>query len=350
MPNWDIFHSDRLEVERNLGLDAVRAAVARGEVVADDLARTAGSGEAWVRLSENAALWATFTSRSATPAPPKKKGGEVEPPTTRASDSASLRDLLADDDAVDTFDNDDGDADPVPRRLLHTGSENLPDTPALPSGVRKATTEDLDPGFPDGYDRDLDLSLREPRHTVDLDRGDGEYGDDYDPEAEDEEAAEFTFTRSGSETVEELDLAAMVDVAFQLVLFFLVTASTVVFKTLEVPKPKADAGKGSPTQSPARTIETVEKDYILVEVDANGEVKIDHEKSPNDFNGLANKLRDVRTRTNRNAVILTADSLTRHKNAVLVYDAANEVSLGIAIASPKTGPDKPPVPPPAPPK
>ena len=89
----------------------------------------------------------------------------------------------------------------------------------------------------------------------------------------------------------------MVDVAFQLVLFFLVTASTVVFKTLEVPKPKPEQGKGSAAAEHRRTIETLEQDYILVEIDANGEVKIDHEKGPNDFNGLVNKLREVREQT-----------------------------------------------------
>jgi biopolymer transport protein ExbD len=348
MPNWDIFHSDRLEVERNLDLDAVRAAVGRGEVVADDLARTAGSGEPWVRLSENAALWATFTGRSASTGATRPKPGQDDPPITRVNDAGSLRSMLDDDsdeeaEAIDSFDDD---ADPVPRGLLHTGSEMLPDTPPLPDGTHKATTEDLDPGFPDGYDRDLDLSLREPRSTVNLDDDE----DEYDPEAEDEEAAEFTFTRSGAETVEELDLAAMVDVAFQLVLFFLVTASTVMFKTLEVPKPKPEEGKGSAQQTTGRTIETLEKDYILVEIDANGEVKIDHEKSPNDFAGLTNKLRDVRAATGRNAIILTADSLTAHKNAVLAYDAANEVSLAIAIATPKSAPDKAAVPPPVVPK
>ena len=49
-------------------------------------------------------------------------------------------------------------------------------------------------------------------------------------------------------------------------------------------------------------------------------------------------------------MILTADSLTQHKYAVLAYDAANEVSLGIAIAQPKAAPEKAAVPPPAVPK
>ena len=34
----------------------------------------------------------------------------------------------------------------------------------------------------------------------------------------------------------------MVDVAFQLVLFFMVTATTVLYKTLEIPKPIGGAG------------------------------------------------------------------------------------------------------------
>ena len=45
----------------------------------------------------------------------------------------------------------------------------------------------------------------------------------------------------------------MVDVAFQLVLFFLVTATTVLYKSLEVPKPNpespaAAAAQGGPSR------------------------------------------------------------------------------------------------------
>src|SRR5262249_29065044 len=47
--------------------------------------------------------------------------------------------------------------------------------------------------------------------------GEGEGEEEYDPLEEDEAVAEFTLSRGGPERVEELDLAAMVDVAFQLV-------------------------------------------------------------------------------------------------------------------------------------
>ena len=343
MPNWDIFHSDRLEVERNLSLKSIQSAVARGEIVDEDLARTAGSGEAWVRLSEQGSLWAIFSGDSDPSDDLEADDGNGE---TVAHDSTSLRDMFGEDD--------DGDDEPVPKPTL-TAPKRRKDTEAapLPSGVRKGTTEDLDPvGFPDSYDRDVELNLSDPRNVVTLDRDDDDYGDyedDYDPEAEDAEAAGFTFSRAGAETVEELDLAAMVDVAFQLVLFFLVTASTIVFKTLEVPPPKADEKKAATGQVIGKTMAEAEADHILVEVDANGEVKIDHEKAPNDFNGLIAHLRGVRTKTARLSIILSAESKTKHKNAVKVFDAAVEAGLGIALAQPTAAPEKAPVPP-APPK
>lgn len=339
MPNWDIFHSDRLEVERNLGEAAIRDGLAQGEILAEDLARPAGSGEPWVRLSIHPRLAPLLTGGplgADTPKAPPRASSTVDPDSLRGM-------LLGDDDDDEDFDEV---APPPKGNALRTGSEKFPSTPPLPSGVRKATTEDLDPvGFPDGYDRDLDLSLRDPKEVVNLD---GPDEDEWDPEAEDEEAAEFTFTRGGAETVEELDLAAMVDVAFQLVLFFLVTASTIVFKALEVPKPKPEEGKASTGQSSGVSLADAAKDYILVEIDANGAVKIDHEDGPNDFNGLVSKLREVRDKTQRNAMLLKAESLTKHKSVVNAYDAANEVSLAIAIASVKPPADKPPVPPPLP--
>jgi biopolymer transport protein ExbD len=235
------------------------------------------------------------------------------------------------------------DEEPAPKPTL-PGRSKTAGMPHLPVGGLKSTTEDLDPvSLPDNYDRDLDLSLRSPENVVTLDLDDEI--PEYDPEAEDEEAAGFTFTRAGAETVEELDLAAMVDVAFQLVLFFLVTASTIIFKTLEVPAPKPDTTKGAAKQTIGQTMKEAEESRILVEVDSNGEIKIDHSKAPNDFNGLCAVLRDVKKQTERLGILLTAESATAHKNAVKVYDAAAEVGLSIAVAQPVAAPEKPPVPP-----
>ena len=52
MANWDVFHGDRLELERGLSTAAIREALARGELRDDDLVRPAGTTVAWSRLAE----------------------------------------------------------------------------------------------------------------------------------------------------------------------------------------------------------------------------------------------------------------------------------------------------------
>jgi biopolymer transport protein ExbD len=169
--------------------------------------------------------------------------------------------------------------------------------------------------------------------------GDGDGHDDeeeYDPLEEDEAVAEFTLSRGSAGKVEELDLAAMVDVAFQLVLFFLVTATTVLYKTLEVPKPNPESSATAPAaQGRSKTLDDLKDDFILVEIDPVGAVKIDRDPVPALLNVLVERLRSERERTGRKAMLLSADFSTPHKSAVLAYDAANEIGMGIAIARPK---------------
>ena len=52
MANWDVFHGDRLELERGLTTSAIREALARGELCDDDLVRPAGTTVAWTRLAD----------------------------------------------------------------------------------------------------------------------------------------------------------------------------------------------------------------------------------------------------------------------------------------------------------
>lgn len=145
---------------------------------------------------------------------------------------------------------------------------------------------------------------------------------------------DFTFARTGPMTVEELDLAPMVDVAFQLVLFFMVTATTVLYKTLEIPKPTNEQAPAAATQGRSRTMDDLQKDFILVEIDAEGAFKIDHEPVPATVDALAERLRTAREKTDRRVMLLSAQHATPHRNAVLAYDAANEIGMQIAIAKP----------------
>jgi biopolymer transport protein ExbD len=302
---WDVFHADRLEVERALSTDAVREALARGDLRDDDLIRPAGTTIPWARLSDMPALFE---------APPDRPAlvEEVSPP-------AFLDDPVSDagDESIE---------------VLNLGSEDEDEDAAAVLG--------------EGLGRDdLDLSDDDSMIALPLEKAapEDEAWEEFDPQDEDEEAAEFTLSRNAPERVEELDLAAMVDVAFQLVLFFLVTATTVLYKTLEVPRPNAESPAAA-AQGRSQTLDDLKDDYILVEIDPAGEMKIDREPVAAELPALIERLRQAREKTHRKAMLLTADFATQHRHAVLAYDAANEIGLNIAIARPKGGPAAAPAP------
>ena len=154
--------------------------------------------------------------------------------------------------------------------------------------------------------------------------------DDEDPQTE------FSLSRSATQRIEELDLAPMVDVAFQLVLFFMVTATTVLYKTLEIPKPSGEAPAGAVAQGRSRSLDDLKDDYILVEIDDRGAIKLDREPIEPVRETLVELLRRAREKTGRKSMLLSADFATPHRNAVLAYDAANEIGLSIAIARPQS--------------
>ena len=154
-------------------------------------------------------------------------------------------------------------------------------------------------------------------------------------EGEEDPDAGFSLSRSATQKIEELDLAPMVDVAFQLVLFFMVTATTVLYKTLEIPKPSAESPAAAVAQGRNRSLDDLKDDYILVEIDDRGAMKLDREPIEPVMATLVEQLRTAREKTGRKSMLLSADFTTPHRNAVLAYDAANEIGLGIAIAKPK---------------
>ncbi len=204
--------------------------------------------------------------------------------------------------------------------------------------------EDDDAVLGEGLGRDdLDLRDDESHLALPVVGSSWDEPEGYDPLDEDEEAAEFTLSRDAPQRVEELDLAAMVDVAFQLVLFFLVTATTVLYKSLEVPKPNAESPAAA-QQGRSRGLDDLEDDYILVEIDPAGAMKVDREPVAADMTALVERLRQAREKTHRKAMLLMADTATPHRHAVLAYDAANEIGLGIAIARPQGAPPTPPAP------
>jgi biopolymer transport protein ExbD len=326
MSYWDVFHSERLEAERDLTAQAVRDALARGDLNEDDLVRPAGETR-WSRLADSPEF-----GPLASLVLPSEEDVPVE--------HATFQPL-----SIDEQDRDDAVEADLPRFEFNPETlaaiERDPDPTFEPPSREEFDViidEDDDgpgPVLPDEETERPALSDLELGSVVAADVfKEGAVEDEFDPQDEDDEAAEFTLSRNSPETVEELDLAAMVDVAFQLVLFFLVTAQVVLFKTLEVPRPNEDKPPEAAAQGRSKSVEELEKDYILVEVDAAGAIKVDRQPAPASRPALVELLRTSREKTARKAMLLSADFATRHENAVLVFDVANEIDLRIAIAQP----------------
>ena len=306
MPAWDVFHADRLEVERNLTDGQLRDALARGDVREDDLVRPAGTTVPWARIVDLPGFLDVPEPEAPTVADEPQKVDEPPVPDLDAEEERLVA-LIDDDEDLDP------DAGPKSYDINQLGRaldafDSLP-TQSVVAGPVDEVTAPI-PALLDVED------------------------DDDEEEAE----GEFTLARAGAETVEELDLAAMVDVAFQLVLFFLVTATTVLYKSLEVPRPSRDAPAGAVAQGqPKRTLDDLKESYILVEIDPAGAVKVDREPAPAEMKALAERLRAARTSSGRTAMLLSADFSTPHRSAVAAFDAANEIGLRISVAKPAGG-------------
>lgn len=292
MAKWDVFHGDRGEVKRDLTVEELHAGFLSGEIGGDDLVRPAGTSARWTRLEDLPDLFAGLTAPAADESAPRGSP------------------------AAEPFENEIGTPDDPPPKGY---GEALDDEYALNLDQPHAVGQDLlADDLVDILDRD------------DLD----EEEEEFDPQDEDEEAAGFTFTRSGPEKIEELDLAAMVDVAFQMVLFFLVTGTTILYKSLEVPKPQSQKDENVASAPSPKPLDDLKQDYILIEIDPEGVIRLDKEPTPVAPSALIGKLRELRDKSARKSVLVTADFKTRHKNTVLAIDAANEIGLSLALARP----------------
>ena len=323
MKFWDVFRSDRLEVDRTLSAADIRAALARGVYRDDDLVRPAGTQAPWSRLGDAGEILAADPAPVA-PAPPQPA------PAPEPDPEPSREPLLEGEFAP--FDDDDEDE---PEAVL--GDEDLID-----EGGGSGELVDLVPVEDDDLGPTPATVLPDSQtHTPDVpeldDAGWRGFAADAE-EDEDDAAAEFTLSRAGAERVEELDLAAMVDVAFQLVLFFLVTATTVMFKTLEVPRPADDKPPEVVAQGRPKPVEELEKDFILVQIAVDGTIQVDHQAVPSDATALASRLRTAREATGRTAMLLSVDDRTPHRAAVLAYDVASEIGLQVSVAQPTGAP------------
>lgn len=143
-----------------------------------------------------------------------------------------------------------------------------------------------------------------------------------DDEEEDDDEDGFQLKPANSE-FEEMDLTPMVDVTFLLLVFFMITASFSLQKSLEVPPPDPNE-KGA---SSAPSLEDLEKESIMVEIDEEDQIIVDDEPLA-DPSDLISRLEDVKREDNlKREIIINANTKSRNETLVFVIDAANDVKM-----------------------
>ena len=162
---------------------------------------------------------------------------------------------------------------------------------------------------------------RDEAGATDESEGD-ESPDDADASEESDEAPALQLRRRRGAD-EDMDLTPMVDVTFQLLIFFMVTASFALQKSIEVPAPDPDK-KGAAQQ--LQILEDLEGTSIRVQIDAANVILIDDEPLA-DPERLAEALKDKMRKEQKTEVLISAHAASLHRSVIAVIDAANAVGM-----------------------
>ncbi len=124
---------------------------------------------------------------------------------------------------------------------------------------------------------------------------------------------------------ELIDMTAMVDIVFFLLIFFLVTSMKAIDST--VPMPAPDPQKSAARES--RSVPELESDtdYIVVHIDRNDRMTVNDAEVHNERD-LLFRLRDLRTSGNRpDKMLVVGHGEATHGTAVMVLDTGREVGI-----------------------
>jgi len=146
-------------------------------------------------------------------------------------------------------------------------------------------------------------------------------------QAREEETPAVTFGPKGGSDG-EIDMTPMIDCVFLLLIFFIVTATFALQKSLEIPPPEQ-------TDKPqkARTIEEIEKDEscVVVKIEKDNTIFVEGNEAPSKQE-LLNKLREARDQPGPDgekpsSMIVLADGEAMHETVVMAIDAGNGVGM-----------------------
>jgi biopolymer transport protein ExbD len=115
------------------------------------------------------------------------------------------------------------------------------------------------------------------------------------------------------------DMTPMIDVSFQLIIFFMIAATYTVQKTLDLPKQSPN-----PDAAGAVTMEQLEQENII-RVTTDGSIAVDDQPTPAE--DLVSRLKEA-TRSRRSAeLVLDIDDEVVHDVVVKILDAAGAANI-----------------------
>ncbi len=146
-----------------------------------------------------------------------------------------------------------------------------------------------------------------------------------DEEEEDDDDDDGFSIRSAESEFDEMDLTPMVDVTFLLLIFFMITASFSLQKSIQVPPPTPE--QDGVSQS-LQTLDDFREESIIVEIDDNNAIYVDDTRLSNPSD-IVQAILDRRNQDGKpkSELVLSAHKAARHETVVAVVDAANEVGM-----------------------
>lgn len=139
--------------------------------------------------------------------------------------------------------------------------------------------------------------------------------------------APIRFEKPASGEDEGPDMTPMVDVVFQLLIFFMVTAAFAKQKSLQVPTPDQQQ-----TAQQARTLREFEEDnnFVIIKIDSENVIWVDNEEAPSQQE-LLSRLRDAHTGKDgaigATNLLVLASPEARHEKVIMALDAGNAVGM-----------------------
>ncbi|MGQ0634961.1 MAG: biopolymer transporter ExbD [Planctomycetaceae bacterium] len=144
---------------------------------------------------------------------------------------------------------------------------------------------------------------------------------DAEPEPAAADSGGFPVRKRAADT-DDMDLTPMVDMTFLLLIFFMITASFSVQKSLAFPRP--DETRKGATQTTI-TLQDFEERSIVVYINERNVIHVDDEPL-SDRSRLTDILRAAIS-SQRNELLLTADDNAWHETVVAVIDAASAAGM-----------------------